>query len=301
MVADGFRLIIGRDLFDQLEIIISQKLFPKNEVKAVDVPCAVKHSVAKEFQQLLSRIGKSKNHTVNSKFHRNYRVTHQKERKVPINLQPKAKIELRKLLNEGHVENLSNFWPVFRFSNCYYGKKDKSIKIGLESKILNKAIHKNKYQMPSIDSLIQTVSQTLSNAPQETVYFTTLDLQYAYSQLHPHTDTARHCYFNFVSGDMTGTYRLKTAFYGLTDMPTEFQKAIKCTLAGLNNTFCFLDDNLIVSRGRIEDHLDLVRKYLIKLDQENLRNNLAKSLFAEDQIERFGHLVQCNNYLHQLL
>ena len=68
-------------------------------------------------------------------------------------------------------------------------------------------------------------------------------------------------------------------------MPAEFQKAIDCTLAGLINTFCFLDDILIVNRGRIEHHLDLVRKSLIKLDQENLRINLAKCHFAKDNIE----------------
>ena len=75
---------------------------------------------------------------------------------------------------------------------------------------------------------------------------------------------------------MTGTYRFKTGLYWLTDMPAELQKAIDCTLAGLNKTFCFLDDILIVTRGRIEDYLDLVRKCLIKLDQEHLRINLAK-------------------------
>ena len=108
--------------------------------------------------------------------------------------------------------------------------------------------------MPNIDSLIHTISQTLSKAPQETAYFTTLDLQYAYSQPKLHADTARHCNFNLVSGDMTGTCHFKTGFYGLTDMPSEFQKAIDCTLAGLNNTFCFLADILLLSRGRIEDH-----------------------------------------------
>ena len=72
-------------------------------------------------------------------------------------------------------------------------------------------------------------------------------------------------------------------------MPAEFQKAIDCTLAGLNNAFCFLDNILIVSRGAIEQHLDLVRKCLIKLDQENLRINLAKCHFAKDKIEWLGH------------
>ena len=137
-------------------------------------------------------------------------------------------------MNEGHIEKLTNYSDQFFISpKNITVKKDQSIKIALDSKILNKAIHKKKYQMPNIDSLIQTISQTLSTAPQETAYFTTLDLQYAYSQLTLHSDTAHHCNFNIVSGDMTGTYRFKTGFYGLTDTPAEFQKAIDCTLAGL--------------------------------------------------------------------
>ena len=145
--------------------------------------------------------------------------------------------------------------------------------------------------MPNTDSLIQTISQTLLIAPQETAYYSTLDLHYAYSQFNFHTDTASHCNFIFVSGNMAGTYRFKTGFYGLTDMTAEIQKAIDCTLGILNNTFCFLDDILIVNRGRIEDHLDLVSKCLIKLDQENLRLNLAKCHFAKDQIKWLGHRI----------
>ena len=68
-------------------------------------------------------------------------------------------------------------------------------------------------------------------------------------------------------------------------MAAELQKAIDCTLAGLTITFCFLDGILIDSRGRMENHLGLVRKCLIKLDQENLRINLAKCQFAKDQID----------------
>ena len=90
---------------------------------------------------------------------------------------------------------------------------------------------------------------------------------------------------------MTGTYRFKTGFYGLKDMPAEFQKAIDCTLAGLNNTICFFDDILILSRGGVEQHLDLVPKCLIKLDQKNHRINLAKCYFAKDKIEWLGHSI----------
>ena len=173
--------------------------------------------------------------------------------------------------------------------------KDISIKIALDSKIRNQAIHKKKSQMPNIDSLNQTISQTLSNVLQKTAYFTDFDLQYAYSQINFHTDAARKCNFNIVSCDMTGTYRFKTGFCGLTDIPPERQKAIGCTLAGLNNILCFLDDILIVSWGRIEDHLDLVRICSIKLDHKNLRINLTKCQFSKDQIDHFAKVWR--NYI----
>ena len=103
-----YRPILGRDLFDLLGITISKKPCPNTEINNTETPCAIKKSLAKEFPELVSRIRKSKHYTVNSKFHKNYRVTHQKVRKVPIHLQPKGKIELEKLLNEEHIEKLTN-------------------------------------------------------------------------------------------------------------------------------------------------------------------------------------------------
>ena len=104
--------------------------------------------------------------------------------------------------------------------------------------------------MPNIDNLIDTIQQSLNtNASQDTAYFSTLDLKYAYSQLNLDPETARHCNFNINSGKGTLTYRFITGFYGLTDMPAAFQKLMDYTLVGLQNTHCFLDDIIIVSRG----------------------------------------------------
>ena len=108
LVADGFRLILGRDLFDQLGITISQKSCPNIEVNTVETPCVKKTITGQRISRINSRIGKSKHHIVNSNFYRNYSVTLQKGRKVPNHRQTKVKIELEKLLNEGHIEKLSN-------------------------------------------------------------------------------------------------------------------------------------------------------------------------------------------------
>ena len=51
-------------------------------------------------------------------------------------------------------------------------------------------------------------------------------------------------------------------------MPVQFQKLCDCSLIGLINTFCFLDEILRISRGEIEDHIKMVENCHKKLDGE---------------------------------
>ena len=71
-------------------------------------------------------------------------------------------------------------------------------------------------------------------------------------------------------------------------MPAEFQKAMDCTLVGLQNTYRFLDDIIIVRTGSESDHLMYVTKFLKKLDENNLRINLQKCHFAKIETEWLG-------------
>ena len=72
------------------------------------------------------------------------------------------------------------------------------------------------------------------------------------------------------AGQATGTYRFLIGLYGLADMPAEFQKAMDRTLNHSKNTFCFLDDILIVSKGSQTEHEKLIKDLLVKLGKENL-------------------------------
>ena len=71
VVADGFRPILGGDLFDQLGIKITQTPCPKVEINTIEAPGTIKRSRAKEFPEFITRIGIPKHHTVNLKLHRN--------------------------------------------------------------------------------------------------------------------------------------------------------------------------------------------------------------------------------------
>ena len=208
VVAQGLKSLIGRDLFDQLGLAVTQSTSQKgNRVKNISSP-EFKEQIAKTFPELISRIGRSKNHGAKSKFHKYFQPRHQKGRSIPINLQEKVNIELKKFLDEKNIKKLSSCPDKYFISPIVVTvKKDQTIKLALDSKVLNKAIHKNKYQMPNIDTLIESISQQISApASQNTTDFSTLDLKYAYSQLNLDTNTANHCNFNILSGDITGTY-----------------------------------------------------------------------------------------------
>ena len=68
----------------------------------------------------------------------------------------------------------------FHISKVYNYLKRKTVKLTLDSGKLNKPVYKNKYQLPNIDNLIDTIQQNLSrNQSNETAYFSAVDLKYA--------------------------------------------------------------------------------------------------------------------------
>ena len=93
------------------------------------------------------------------------------------------------------------------------------------------------------------------------------------------------CNFSITGGQATGTYQFQTGFYGLTDMPAEFQKAIDLTLNNEKDTFDFLDDIWTISHGTKEQHIDKLKKVLDKLDQENMAISLNKCKFGFKEVE----------------
>ena len=142
VVENGHRPIIGRDLFPKLGLTLTHL----KQVANIDQnQCLIKKQIAFDFPHLVTRIGKSLKHSVRSTFHKEFTPTHQKGRRVPINLQPLVNIELKKLLDEKHIIKLNSCSDKNIISPIVITvKRDKTVKLALDSKILNKSIHKNK-------------------------------------------------------------------------------------------------------------------------------------------------------------
>ena len=150
--------------------------------------------------------------------------------------------------------------------------------------------------MPNVDELLDGVSHNVTAQTAGTLFFTVLDLKYAYSQLKLTPETARQGNVHIVGGKATGTYQFLTGFYGSADMPAEFQKAMDRALNNSKNTFCFLDDILIVSKGSEAEHEKLITDVLIKLNRENLSLKLSKCEFFKTEVKTIGKWSYTENH-----
>ena len=79
-------------------------------------------------------------------------------------------------------------------------------------------------------------------------------------------------------------------------MPTEFQKAMDCTLQVLEGNICYLDDRQVVTKGRVEDHNVLVERVMDRLNGEGWALELSKCEFSVNKLVWLGYEIDENGY-----
>ena len=115
----------------------------------------------------------------------------------------KVEQKLDKLINDKQIERLEKCPNVVFISPVVITVQNyKSVKLALDSKKLNKAIHKIKYQMQSIDHLIDAVALLFSERkPSPGMYwFSKIDLKYANSQIPLEESIVKQCNFSVLGG-----------------------------------------------------------------------------------------------------
>ena len=139
--------------------------------------------------------------------------------------------------------------------------------------------------MPNLFELIDIVAVTISGHGERNIWFSSIDLKYAYSQISLSEKASNQCNFNIVGGEVTGSYPFKTGFYGLGDMPNEFQRIMDRLTEKLPNTHFYFDDILIATVGSEDEHKKLVFNVLKTLDDEGLAVKWEKCTFLTHNIE----------------
>ena len=87
-------------------------------------------------------------------------------------------------MKQGHIEKANNV-----DKNCFVSpavitvKKDKSVKIALDSRKLNKITIKRKAQMPNMEELISRISRKIADGLADEIWISKFELDYANGQL----------------------------------------------------------------------------------------------------------------------
>ena len=115
------------------------------------------------------------------------------------------------------------------------------------------------------------IAENINGKQEGDVWFTSLDMVQAYGQTVLHPEAAKHCNFQIIGGKTTGTYAFKTGYYGLTTMPPESQKLMEKFLHKAKNTFSFIDDILVVTKGTKQQHMVTVEERTKAMNEAGIR------------------------------
>ena len=215
----GSKSIVGRDWLTALKYKIEQPTTRgENNVNSISCESAnpeIKLSpeaeqLVEEFLNLFKRRGRVNNYKTKIDMKDGTRVTQQKGRRIPIQLQDQVDKEIKQLLEQGHIKKRDTLKDdVFIQPVVITVKKDRSVKIALDAGALNNSIAKDKYQMPNLENLMDMIAEKIDGKEGE-VWYSSVDMKYAYVQVPLDESTAKHCNFQIIGGKSTGTCRFVT-------------------------------------------------------------------------------------------
>ena len=140
---------MGRDILQQIGIYL-RATKPTGQTIGLISDASTEQNIIKwifkKYPHLCTRLERSKNHMAKSSFKEKFTPTQHKCRRVPLHLLERVEQVLEKLIEDKQIMRLEKCSDEYFISpGVITVKKDKSVKIALDSKKLNDAIHKNKY------------------------------------------------------------------------------------------------------------------------------------------------------------
>ena len=99
------------------------------------------------------------------------------------------------MLEQGHIEKVDTIKnDVFIHPVLIIVKKYRSVKMALDARALNNSIAKDMHQMSNLENLMDTIAEKIDGIQGE-VWYSSVDMKYAYGQVPLDESTAKHCIF----------------------------------------------------------------------------------------------------------
>ena len=116
---NGTKSIIGREWLSALKYTIAPANKGECEVNSIEKEeeqSTETKQFCNEFSKLFKRHVKIKDHKIKIKLKPDAKITQQKGRRIPIQLQNAVDAEIKRLLNEGHIEKLTKSRTTYLYS-----------------------------------------------------------------------------------------------------------------------------------------------------------------------------------------
>jgi len=200
---------------------------------------------------------------------------------APYRMAPVELVELKKqieeLLGKQFIRPSTSPWgaPVLLVK-----KKDRSSRLCVDYRQLNKMTIKNKYPLPRIDDLMDQLHVSS--------VFSKIDLRSGYHQILVKGDDVQKTTFK----SQCGHYDYVVMLFGVTNAPTVFMDYMNKIFRPFLDKFVvvFIDDILIYSKTQ-QEHTEHLRLVLRVLREKQLYAKLSKCEFWMDEVQFLGHVI----------
>src|SRR6185369_977033 len=196
---------------------------------------------------------------------------------MPPNELAELKKQLQELLDKGYIRPSTSSWgcPVL-----FVKKKDQSLRLCVDYRLLNAVTVKNKYPIPRIDILFDQLFGAK--------VFSKIDLRSGYHQIKIRAEDIPKTAFS----TRYGLYEYLIMSFGLTNAPAHFMYLMNLVFMPELDKFVviFIDDILIYSKNE-EDHAKHMHIVLQRLRDHQLYAKFSKCEFWLDSVKFLGHTI----------
>ncbi|XP_052747502.1 uncharacterized protein K02A2.6 isoform X1 [Bicyclus anynana] len=263
--------LLGRDWLNPLNITLNINCISSSDLVNID------KTISKYSEIFEDELGTFTGDPVTIHLKPNATPRFLKARPVPYAIKARVEQEIDRLVAEGVLQPLSfSEWatPVVPII-----KKSGDIRLcGDYRSTVNQATESDTFPMPTANEVFATVAGAK--------FFTTLDLDRAYTQVKVTESTAKMLTLNTCKG-LYSVHRLP---FGVKACPGIFQRLMTALLAGIQGVSVLIDD-IIVSGPTIlimQQRLDNVLK---RIQKAGFHLNKNKCKFAQEKVEFLGFVI----------